>query len=382
MKKMKKKMFRLIISCFMITNLIFITACAAEYILNASLTPIDGGTITPTNVSYKGADVAIPVEPNSGTYKDGTEVTLAAEPASGYRFDHWSGDITSNSGTTTIAMDTEKSVTAHFVAQYTLNTSISPSGGGTLTPTGNIHDKGTRVTLTATPASGYRFDYWSGDAEDTSPLITLNMDNNKSVTAHFTPKYTLSTSVNHNGGGTVTPSSGTYDKGTRVTLTATPASGYRFDHWSGDITGNSGATIIVMDSDMSVTAHFMGTGPAKVVGSIVPRSIAPTAWGENGCRWDYTVTFTETNGVEATIERLGRIYLDIQGVQWTVGAAEWFDKIIIIPPGGSSKYSSWVRTTNDSTPDLRSATVTVSFTGHDANGNAFSGRVQARLAPE
>jgi hypothetical protein len=41
------------------------------------------------------------------------------------------------------------------------------------------------VTLTATPASGYAFDYWDGAASGSSPTVTITMNSDKSTTAHF-----------------------------------------------------------------------------------------------------------------------------------------------------------------------------------------------------
>ena len=70
--------------------------------------------------------------------------------------------------------------------------------------------------------------------------------------------YTLSTSVSPSGSGSVSPSSGTYDEGTQVTLTASPASGYTFDHWGGDASGTSSSTTITMNSNKSVIAYFAG----------------------------------------------------------------------------------------------------------------------------
>jgi uncharacterized repeat protein (TIGR02543 family) len=47
-----------------------------------------------------------------------------------------------------------------------------------------------------------------------------------------------------------------YAEGIVVDVTAAPADGYAFDHWSGDCTGSE-ACQVTMDSDQSVTAHFM-----------------------------------------------------------------------------------------------------------------------------
>jgi len=68
---------------------------------------------------------------------------------------------------------------------YTLTTNISPSGAGNVSPSGGEYESGLNVTLTASPASGYLFDHWSGNASGTSSSITINMNTNKDVTAHF-----------------------------------------------------------------------------------------------------------------------------------------------------------------------------------------------------
>jgi uncharacterized repeat protein (TIGR02543 family) len=147
-------------------------------------------------------------------------------------------------------------VTACSPTQYTLNTLISPEGVGTITPADGKYDAGTDVTLVAESASGYAFDHWSGDVTGTTNSITITMDSDKSVNAHFKEQYILIISVSPTGGGTVSPASGAYDSGTKVTLTASAAEGYVFDYWSGDATGTSTQANIFMDGDKDVVAHF------------------------------------------------------------------------------------------------------------------------------
>jgi hypothetical protein len=67
----------------------------------------------------------------------------------------------------------------------------------------------------------------------------------------------LTTAVSPGNGGTINPAAGVhpYDEGTVVNITATPASGYAFDHWDGDCTGN-GSCQVTMSGDRSVTAYF------------------------------------------------------------------------------------------------------------------------------
>ena len=74
--------------------------------------------------------------------------------------------------------------------------------------------------------------------------------------------YTLTIEVSPAGSGTTDPAAGThsYAAGTSVPLTATAASGYDFSHWSGDASGTSSTTTVIMNADKSVTANFVEEG--------------------------------------------------------------------------------------------------------------------------
>jgi len=142
---------------------------------------------------------------------------------------------------------------------YTLSTNISPSVAGSVSPSGGEYKSGAQVILTASPASGYAFDHWSGSASGTTSTVTIIMGSDKSLTANFkasTQTYTLTTNVSPSGAGSVSPSGGEYESDVQVTLTASPASGYAFDHWSGGASGTTSTITITMDSDKSLTARF------------------------------------------------------------------------------------------------------------------------------
>lgn len=139
---------------------------------------------------------------------------------------------------------------------YELHTDVD--GQGSVSPSSGTFSEGNAVTLTASPASGWRFDHWGGDASGSQQSITMTMNYNKTVTAYFTKiQYSLSTSVSPSASGSISPIGGTFDAGTKVTLTATPASGWRFDHWSGGAYGTSNTVTMTMDSSKSATAHFV-----------------------------------------------------------------------------------------------------------------------------
>ena len=73
------------------------------------------------------------------------------------------------------------------VATYTLTVFADPDGAGTITklPDKPEYSPGDTVQLSASPAERYQFDHWSGDVESAINPILVIMDNNKSITAHF-----------------------------------------------------------------------------------------------------------------------------------------------------------------------------------------------------
>jgi uncharacterized repeat protein (TIGR02543 family) len=77
--------------------------------------------------------------------------------------------------------------------------------------------------------------------------------------------YTLTVSIDPSAAGSVSPSSGQYESGEQVTLSASPASGYTFDHWSGGASGTASTTTITMDSSKTVTANFEPEPPTPEV---------------------------------------------------------------------------------------------------------------------
>jgi len=170
--------------------------------------------------------------------------------------------------------------------EYFLSVSTEPEGSGSVTadPPQGPYASGTEVALTAVPAAGYVFDHWSGNASGSDPEVTITMDSHKNVTARFVPQsalaYFLNVGIEPEGSGSVTvdPPEGPYAPGTEVALTAEPAAGYVFDHWSGDASGSDPEVTVTMDSHKMVTAHFSpaeeddGTsdGPGKAEDDGVP----------------------------------------------------------------------------------------------------------------
>jgi hypothetical protein len=161
--------------------------------------------------------------------------------------------------------------------QYSLPTAItiqtSPAGlqfsvdGGAAQTAPQVLSlsQGQHTISAATQAGGagtqYVFSSWSdGGAPTHSVTVGTSA---ATYTATFTTQYLLTTSATPAGDGTVTASpssSGYYNAGAGVQLTASPAAGYQFSNWSGGLSGSANPQSITMNAPESVTAHFAAGG--------------------------------------------------------------------------------------------------------------------------
>jgi uncharacterized repeat protein (TIGR02543 family) len=194
------------------------------------------------------------VTSSAGPYYAGATATLTATPAPGWKFDSWGGDAAGSTNPVTITLDGNKAVTATFTRlEYQVATTVV--GQGSVQVSDGPYYAGQTATLTATPAVGWQFSSWSGDASGTDNPVVVTMNANKAVTATFSRiEYQVSTSVT--GQGSVTISAGPYYAGATATLTATPATGWKFDSWSGSATGTTNPLTLTVERNTAVTAHF------------------------------------------------------------------------------------------------------------------------------
>jgi hypothetical protein len=155
-------------------------------------------------------------------------------------------------------------------SQWTLGLTTTGSGAVSKNPDLSSYPDGTPVVLTATPAAGWKFSMWQeyGQVQTANPW-TVTMDRSRSITAVFEPiggtAYTLTTAVS--GSGTVSPSSGSFAAGQSVAIAASPATGWRFDHWEGAAAGSANPLTLVMNANKSLTAVFVADGggdPQKI----------------------------------------------------------------------------------------------------------------------
>jgi uncharacterized repeat protein (TIGR02543 family) len=246
-------------------------------------------TYTLTSQAENGVIIA---EPAGGTYNEGDSVVVRAVPNHGYRFAGWGGDLNGTANPAVIVMDADRTIAANFEPAPLHTLTVIAEGGTVLrSPQRTEYTEGELVTLEALPDKGYVFDSWSGGVSGTAPVITLTMDASKTVTANFRKLPVYSLTLTATEGGSVSPGSGEYVEGSKVTLTATPADGYVFIGWSGDLTGMANPVDITMDADKTITANFQSAS------SVISQDITTTLPGstsvdENGV---YTITAAGEN---------------------------------------------------------------------------------------
>ncbi len=157
--------------------------------LTVAETGTGNGTITSSPGSINCPGVC------SGSFTDGTMVTLTATPTVG-GFVQWTGDVPvpdQFNNPLTVTMDQARTINALFTA-YTLTISEAGNGSGTVTSDiGGINCPGTCsaqyapgdiVQLTATATAG-QFTEWTGDLVSTTNPDSITMDADKNVTATF-----------------------------------------------------------------------------------------------------------------------------------------------------------------------------------------------------
>lgn len=148
------------------------------------------------------------------------------------------------------------------IIQQKLTVSITPANGGTVSPPTNSYEKGSNVSLVATPIGEYLFKQWQGSVSGTSNPTSIMMDSDKSVIGVFEKRqYPLTITIE--GSGTVKEevismaTQSQYPSGTTVKLTAQPVgSDYVFKDWSGDLVSKENPLQLIIQKPINLTANF------------------------------------------------------------------------------------------------------------------------------
>lgn len=218
------------------------------YTISTSVQPIGSGNIVAT--------------PSSESVLEGTSVTFRATPNGDYIFTGWSGSLSGTDNPATIVASSDLNIVANFrLREYPLSLSVEGEGSiqERVVSTKTDYPSGTVVELTAKAADHWIFDHWEGDMTGKENPAQITISAAKTVKAVFVKKmYDLTVTVEGEGAvqEKVVETKGTYQEGTVVELTATPATGWSFDHWEGDLSGTENPSQITVSAAKSVKAVF------------------------------------------------------------------------------------------------------------------------------
>lgn len=203
---------------------------------------------------------------SSGSFYPNTNVTVTASSApTGYDFLGWyngsSRLSTSLSYTHTLSANVSL-VAKYALKTYTISVSSENTNYGTVSASTTNPKHGTSVTLTATRKRGYILDGWyEGTSRVSSDTIyKFTATSNRTLVAKW-KVYNVSMTINisPSEGGTVSPNSVICQEYSSVRLTATPATGYQFKHWtyqSSKISTLNPDTFTAYDNRTDITAVF------------------------------------------------------------------------------------------------------------------------------
>ena len=235
----------------------------------------------------------------SGTYNYGTKVTLTASTIEGKTFSKWSDGVTTATRKVTVTAN------ATYTAEYTTNTYtvtyVKGTGIATISKTSETVSWGANATgCTATVTTGYTFDGWYNGSTRVSTALKYgptNVTSNMTLTAKATIKtFAITGTAQYrdtdstgsfttgNNGGSVT-GSGTYNYGSKATLTAAAAAGYTFQGWY-----DAGGTQV-------------STAASYVIDSVMA---AVTVYARFQKNW-FTVTYARGTGVNALTKTTERV---------------------------------------------------------------------------
>ena len=162
--------------------------------------------------------------------------------------------------------------------EYTVNVTVNPLEGGSVSGGDGMYYLGQSCTLTATANTGYCFYNWTenGTVVSSNATYSFPVSGNMNIVANFGEPIMVTATANPSEGGSVSGGGG-YGYNHTCTLTATPNEGYVFVKWTKNGTAVSYLSnySIRVTSDAEYVAHFQPMdgiviGDAQAISDFLP----------------------------------------------------------------------------------------------------------------
>ncbi|MGD1084912.1 MAG: hypothetical protein ABSA47_09210 [Verrucomicrobiota bacterium] len=197
----------------------------------------------------------------SGTYALGKSVSVTAKATNaGAVFVNWTtnGVLASTKKDYKFTVTESQTAVANF--DWVLTIKSSPADGGTTSGAGH-YTNGQMVTITAVPDACYDFLHWTNAVRPggiTNTTFSLLMVAGETLVANFKLKEDTITISNNPAKAGTTSGGGTKGCGSKVTLTAKAANGYKFIGWSaaGAIVSTRNPYSFTAEGSEAFTANF------------------------------------------------------------------------------------------------------------------------------
>ena len=226
--------------------------------------PIDASTFTTGDITLTCQSNRVAVDGIRITKISDREFTLNLTEATlddgFYMLTIQTADITDTEGFT--GSVGKQAMWTQYGNQLALKIKVSPSKGGSVTPSSARYDFGSNVVLNATAAKGYVFEGWKLGEElvSTDSQWSCLLMENTEVTAIFRPKpYKVTVNYDPTLGEVKNGATGFYDYGTELCLNAVSTDG-SFKHWivNGEVVEDSKQTLTITVTDaIEISAVFV-----------------------------------------------------------------------------------------------------------------------------
>jgi uncharacterized protein (TIGR03437 family) len=134
------------------------------------------------------------------------------------------------------------------------------------------------TSLTSGSTSRMNFTSWSDGSTTATRTITFGQ-NTQSISASYQTQYSLTATATPSGSATFTfnppTPDGFFPSGTLVTVNVTPATGYKFVKWGGDLTGNFTPGYLTMTGAHAITAFTLSVPAISPAGIMTAAGVTP-----------------------------------------------------------------------------------------------------------